>query len=133
MVQITVERCLKSVVPHPGVRPGLFNVCKNLWIEEIRRRNSRGTDHLTGGTVDLIATFRTADHWCREYVTESTRAAACYVNGNWKTMASEPTTEDNASRNAGNGSSKVESFVIKNMIGNPLHPNAERVMLRTLD
>ena len=86
-----------------------------------------------GGTVDLIATFRTADHWCREYVTESTRAAACYVNGDWKTMASEPTTGDNASRTAGNGSSKVESFVLENMIENPPHPNAERVMLRTLD
>ena len=48
VVQITVERRLKSVVPHPGVRPGLFKVCKNLWIEEIRRRNSRGTDRLRG-------------------------------------------------------------------------------------
>jgi len=41
VVQTAVERCLKSGVPLTGSRPWLFRVCKNLWIDEIRRRNRK--------------------------------------------------------------------------------------------
>ena len=62
LVQGTVERVLKSGLPAEAPKAWLVRVCKNLWIEEIRRRNSRGTDRLPEGTVDLISTLRTADH-----------------------------------------------------------------------
>ena len=43
IVQTAVERCLKSGVPLDGSRAWLFRVCKNLWIDELRRRNRRPT------------------------------------------------------------------------------------------
>ncbi len=46
VVQSAVERCLKSGVPSDRARPWLFRVCKNLWIDEIRRRNRKATDAL---------------------------------------------------------------------------------------
>ena len=39
VVQITVERCLKSGLPHSGARIALFRICGSLWIDEISRRN----------------------------------------------------------------------------------------------
>lgn len=41
VVQITVERCLKSGLPHSGARIALFRICGSLWIDEISRRNRR--------------------------------------------------------------------------------------------
>lgn len=44
VVQSAVERCLKSGVPVDGSRPWLFRVCRNLWIDEIRRRRRKPSD-----------------------------------------------------------------------------------------
>ncbi|MBT6587148.1 MAG: RNA polymerase sigma factor [Gammaproteobacteria bacterium] len=41
VVQIAMERCLRSGVPREGSRSWLFTVCKNLWIDEIRRRRRK--------------------------------------------------------------------------------------------
>lgn len=44
VVQLAVERCLKSGVPADGSRAWLFRVCRNLWIDEIRRRRRKPQD-----------------------------------------------------------------------------------------
>ncbi len=41
LVQTAVERCLKSGIPADGARPWMFRVCKNLWIDELRRRGRK--------------------------------------------------------------------------------------------
>lgn len=44
VVQTAVERSLKSGIPNDGKRPWLFKVCKNIWIDEIRRRRRTAAD-----------------------------------------------------------------------------------------
>ncbi len=46
MVQGTVERVLRSGLPANGPKPWLIRVCKNLWIDEIRKRQIRNHDEL---------------------------------------------------------------------------------------
>jgi len=57
VVQITVERCLKSGLPYSGARIALFRLCGSLWIDDISRRNRRSDNEPHEDEVSTTAEF----------------------------------------------------------------------------
>lgn len=57
VVQSAVERCLKSGVPVTGSRAWLFRVCKNLWIDEIRRQKRKPMNEFDEASINTHQEF----------------------------------------------------------------------------
>ncbi len=83
------------------------------------------------GNIEVIATFRSNDAWCREYVTGSEHAVACRLGSNWQTQVSQVTGTLNPENFSPAGSSDlVQQFVIDNIDGQTLSAQEEKDQLK---
>lgn len=103
-----------------------------------------------GGHIEVIATFRANNTWCREYVSDEEHAVACRDGSEWRTAVSQKTAmsqktavsqktalsqneesaADTDSYLPAGEDTIIQDYVLDNMNGQPLNIDQEMLQLR---